>query len=462
MFVVMQSVQCRGQVRLSGSLARFVLVLAVAYGYAAAYAQATPPDSSVASIASAAETSAAGVADDTHPTATITIQNWQKYRKYMPDGMAMLFEGKYFWKIPHDVEMEIGPTVVHPLPRNYRDATERYSGQVKLVELPGGHLTLSGYRGGAPFPNPAEPHKGWKIMANLWFRYLPHLSVDTNGVVCTMDSGSSISCKAGMKVYRQLAFNTDPGIPHNVPGAGGKYFTQYEMVKEPEQERYTTVLTISYADLARHEDVYVFIPSLRRYQPMSPMARCSADLGTDETPDDRRFGFNSNLTQIRADVVAEKKIVALVDYAMPAKRLPEHYDMPLGWPTPSWGKWQLRDVYVVNVTKLAGAGGHCLGRRVVYVDKATSAPLWEDLYDEKLHPWRFVAFFPRTLDVPGIGPVDSSNSMVYGFWDVKYSHATIFAEPGEGAPFYVNQQAPHDFLDLERYTTPGGLSLIMR
>jgi Protein of unknown function (DUF1329) len=161
-------------------------------------------------------------------------------------------------------------------------------------------------------------------------------------------------------------------------------------------------------------------------------------------------------------VVAEKKIIALVDYAMPAKRLPEHYDMPLGWPTPSWGKWQLRDVYVVNVTKLAGAGGHCLGRRVVYVDKATSAPLWEDLYDEKLHPWRFVAFFPRTLDVPGIGPVDSSNSMVYGFWDVKYSHATIFAEPGEGAPFYVNQQAPNDFLDLERYTTPGGLSLIMR
>ena len=48
-------------------------------------------------------------------------------------------------------------------------------------------------------------------------------------------------------------------------GAEGKYFTQYEMIKEPEQERFTTVLTISYADLARSEDVYVFIPSLRRY-----------------------------------------------------------------------------------------------------------------------------------------------------------------------------------------------------
>jgi hypothetical protein len=79
-----------------------------------------------------------------------------------------------------------------------------------------------------------------------------------------------------------------------------------------------------------------------------------------------------------------------------------------------------------------------------------------------MQPWRFVAIFPRTLDVPRIGPEDTSNSMVYAFWDVKYSHATIFAEAGDGQPFYINQQAPNDFLDLERYTTPGGLSLIMR
>jgi hypothetical protein len=394
--------------------------------------------------------------------AKITIQNWQKYRAYMPDGMAALFEGKYSWKMPPDVEMEVGPPIVYPLPKTFLQATEKYSSQVRVVELPDGGLTLSNYHGGIPFPNPVEPHRGWKIVANLWFRYLPHLTVDTNGVVCTMDSGNNISCKAGMKVYRQLAFNTDPGIPRDIPGAEGKYFTQYEMVKEPEQERYTAVLTISYADLSRHEDVYVFVPGLRRYQPLSPMARCSADLGTDETPDDRRFGFNTNLTQIKADFVAEKRILALVDYSMPPGRFPTNYDMPLGWPTPAWGKWQLRDAYAVSVTKLGGDAGHCLGKRVVYVDKATSAPIWEDLYDRNLQPWRFVGFFPRTLNVPGLGAVDTSNSMVYAFWDVKYSHATIFAEPGDGEPFYVNQEAPHEFLDLARYTTPGGLNLIMR
>jgi hypothetical protein len=102
-----------------------------------------------------------------------------------------------------------------------------------------------------------------------------------------------------MKIYRQLSYNTYPNAPSSFPTAEDKYFTQFEMVKEPEQERYTAVLAISHTDLTRPEEVYVFIPSLRRYQPLSPAARCSPDLGTDETPDDRRYGFDSNLTQHR-------------------------------------------------------------------------------------------------------------------------------------------------------------------
>src|SRR5690348_13848332 len=37
------------------------------------------------------------------PGTVITMQNWQQYRQYMPDGMAALFAGQYFWKMPADV-----------------------------------------------------------------------------------------------------------------------------------------------------------------------------------------------------------------------------------------------------------------------------------------------------------------------------------------------------------------------
>jgi hypothetical protein len=62
---------------------------------------------------------------DIPPGTKITMQNWQQYKQFMPDGMVALFEGKYFWKIPADLEMDIGPTVTRPLPSGYACNTQK-------------------------------------------------------------------------------------------------------------------------------------------------------------------------------------------------------------------------------------------------------------------------------------------------------------------------------------------------
>jgi uncharacterized protein DUF1329 len=422
-----------------------------------AIAAATVPEPSSA----AAPAQSAG--DSIAPGTSITMQNWQQYQQFMPDGMVGFFQGKYFWKMPADVKMEIGPTIIHPLPKTYMEATEKYSSQVKLVELPDGGLTLSGYQGGIPFPNPAEPHQGWKVLADLWYRYLPHLLVDTYGNGCFIDRTGSVNCEAAQIVNRQLAFNTDPDTPPNFPGTGGKFSTEWLMVLEPEQKRYTAQLTISYTDPAKAEDTYVFIPSLRRYQTVSSAARCSPNQGSDSTQEDYRFGFNSNITELKVDMIGEKKLLALLDVNLPPGEFPANFDMPLGWPLPSWGKWQLRDVYEISAGKIPSkATGYCYGKRVMYVDKATFAPMWEDLYDAKMQLWRIFGMFMETVDVPGIGPVTASGAMVWAFWDVQNSHATFFIDPAPGHPFHVNEQAPKEYLDLARYTSPPGLNLIMR
>src|SRR5580700_4019132 len=132
--------------------------------------------------AAAPEFTSEASADQTPPAGTrITTENWQQYRQFMSEGVQALFAGKYFWKMPADVEIGIGPTQINPPPRNFLDATEKFSGQVKLLDLPNGGLTLQNYQGGFPFPNPADPHKGWKILANLWYRYFPHASVIIHG-----------------------------------------------------------------------------------------------------------------------------------------------------------------------------------------------------------------------------------------------------------------------------------------
>jgi hypothetical protein len=399
---------------------------------------------------------------DTVPPGTIiTMQNWRKYREFMPDGMAAMFEGKYFWKMPPDVQMEVGPSVVFPLPKNYLGATEKYAGQVRIIELPDGALTLQGYRGGIAFPNPQEPHRGWKVLINMWYRYSPRLLVVTHGWDCPVNSSGNASCESYEVVDRQLSYSTDGGTDAEAPAPDGKYFTQWFMVLEPEQSRYSAQLTINYVDLTRPEDLYAFRPSLRRYQPVASSGRCAETAGEDWTQEDFRSGLDSNLTEVQANYIGHKRILALLDFRAPDNPFPDGFFMPLIWPKPFWAKWQLRDVDAIEVRKIPSkAAGYCYGKRLMYIDSHNFSPLWEELFDRQLNVWKFQTTLPQRVDAPGIGPVVTPGVDVELIWDIQRNHASAGGE--SAGSVYVNEQAPAEFQDVPRYTTPAGLNLIMR
>jgi hypothetical protein len=88
------------------------------------------------------------------PGAIITAQNWQQYKQFMPLAMQDFFQGKFFWKMPADIQMNVQETKIYPLPKEYVDATERYGSQTRVVHRPDGHNDLQGYVAGRPFPNP--------------------------------------------------------------------------------------------------------------------------------------------------------------------------------------------------------------------------------------------------------------------------------------------------------------------
>jgi hypothetical protein len=61
---------------------------------------------------------------------------------------------------------------------------------------------------------------------------------------------------------------------------------------QDKQSKYTAVLTLFWQDLAKDEDDYVFVPSLRRSLRLSATSRCSPLFGSDLVKDDARVGFN--------------------------------------------------------------------------------------------------------------------------------------------------------------------------
>jgi hypothetical protein len=383
-------------------LTLIMLVALPVFGGSSAFAGgSTDPSALTPSSASAATSPAEDPAIAVGTT--ITAANWRHYQQFMPDGMVTLFEGKSEWKMPDDVAMTVGPTVINPLPATYLAATEKFSPTTKLVELPDGGLTIRGYQGGMPFPNPAEPHRGWKILADFWYRYWPHIIVNTSdnpGFNCTLDSFGNINCIKGLWVARQLSYNTDPSTPSAFPGAEGKYYTTWFMIEEPEQQRYSTTLTIEYTDLSKPEDVFTFVPSMRRTQRLSAAARCASS-GTETTPDDGRFGFDSTIPDFSAALIGTRKILTEMDIKSAGAAFPANYDMPLGWPKPSWGQWELRDSYILDLRKLpVKASGYCYGKRILYVDQQFFGPLWLDLYDPKMQLWKVALLQPIVTTVP--------------------------------------------------------------
>jgi hypothetical protein len=63
---------------------------------------------------------------------------------------------------------------------------------------------------------------------------------------------------------------------------------------------------------------------------------------------------------------------------------------------------------------------------------------------------------PERVLLRQAGPVDEARSYDESIWDIQRHHATFFCDPPAGHPLYLNEQAPANYLDLTRYTTPSG------
>jgi hypothetical protein len=109
------------------------------------------------------------------PATVITKQNWTQYKDCFSDGVQSFWQGTYFWKIPDDVELHVGPQHAFVLPKPYVDATEKYGSQTRLAKQADGRYRLENYVAGLPFPNPSGPDKGTEIAANITYRMVGYL-----------------------------------------------------------------------------------------------------------------------------------------------------------------------------------------------------------------------------------------------------------------------------------------------
>ncbi len=410
---------------------------------------------------------AARAEDGIPPGTVITAQNWQQYRQFMPLAMQLLFAGKYFWKMPADVRIEVGPTSHYPVAPAYRDNTEKYSHQVQIVATPGGGHALKGYVAGLPFPEPSDPLKGFKILADNWYRPMPYLFCGNEDHEYLVNSAGQTSGYRVEQVFRRLSHISHANLPITDPHAEGIDFSEYVMFTEPEQFKYTQILTLFYDDPAHPEDDYLYVPQLRRVIRQSANQRCAPLTNGDFTPDDL-IGFNGGILRFQADYLRDQRVLALINSDPKIYGDPANF-YPMFFPRPVVGKWEARDSYVIDLRRIPSQqAGYCYGKQIMYIDKESYDVSWKELYDTAMKLIKFQSSQKIAAPIPGQGTQFYTGNSIETMWDITTDHLSFFATagPDRKGGLVANEACSNvdgvDYDDVKRYSTVGGLTQVMR
>jgi hypothetical protein len=410
------------------------------------------------------------------PGTVINSKNWSTYKDCFSEGVQYFWNGAGFWKMPDDVEIHVGPKHEFTLPKPYVETTEKYGGQARLVKQPDGRYVLDNYVAGFPFPTPSGPDKGTEIAANITYRFAAYAVAGFpdagagSAPFYTKDRFGNWAVETVDYLYRHLAYNWAPDISRTDSSANGAWYSEWLMVETPEQSKYTAVLTLFWQNNLKDEDDYAFVPALRRSLRLSSAARCSPLLGSDMVKDDQRVGWNGGVGKFDGEFIREQPLLTLVDMNPQASgKFPEEYDGTLGWPKPSWGTWEPRDAWVINVHRIAALNpGYCYGKRIMYVDKQYYQTLAEDIYDSNMKLWKvvWVGLAPgQYLSSPtaNYGEQMGFDGIIETYWDVQNDHVSYITSIGRNAkPFAFDAEIPQQYVNVAKYSTPGGLMQLMR
>jgi hypothetical protein len=408
------------------------------------------------------------------PGTQITYANWRRYKQFMPPAMQALFVGEHFWKMPDDVQIEVGPTLPMPLPPAFLSDTEKNASRVTLRKLPDAGYIPEGYVTGIPFPNPLSQSTltPYAIFYDLYYHYNPRLQ---HSVFCNYSGDSYGNFTASGQadvVYSQLTHLSDPKMPTTIPTVGDYFFAKYIQQLAPEQGKYTTSLDLTYEDITKLDDIYTYLPSSRRPIRSSDAARCAPLQNSDFTWEDAALGPPGFPQQFEIKYLGEQRILALV-HATPAAlrqcgtstQLPGDYYYPaakgiLPWGKPSLGKWELRNVFVIEMSRLpAYSQGYCYSRRVLYIDEETFFPLAIELYDPQGVLFKFITQFWTPFAVPGGGSVLGTNGPQAG-WSINFGDKHVSISLTQTSCY--NADCQPQYLDASQYASPEGLMKIVQ
>lgn len=376
---------------------------------------------------------------DVQPGDVITKENVEAAGDLISPGVK--------WCVQHGMKITVVPYQRIEWNQAYKEATEKYAGQVKLA--PDGR-SIVGHVQGLPFPNldPNDPQVALKIMFN--YDYKPYVTDDVDLRNFDADTGP-IGNTGPMEVERhyildhfrtlfytgRIYVDPKPELPN--PDRV-RYKSSLHPILEPFDLKGVGLTTIRYLDPDRQDDTWLYLPSLRRVRRLSSAQRSDAIFGQD-TDVDSYGGYAGQIAWFDWKYLGDKEMLGVFH----AANFPVKYCDPPG-DFVFCDNWEKRQVYVLE--GIPKQSQYAYGKRMLFIDKETYLIMYSDIYDRAGGLWKIwfneYGFRKRAdqgygIEYPDEMPFNHSISMV----DMQLNHATRTALPSAKFPgeqgWYFNQ-----------------------
>jgi hypothetical protein len=350
------------------------------------------------------------------------------------------------WFVQHGLTIPVTPYRKVELPQLYKEATEKYSGQVKLAA---DGRELYNYVAGLPFPqiDPNDPMAGAKIMWNHEQKPTYIDNVGTEWITELVNAKGELERTYGSQYGRRMMWTgrlytePKPVIPHN-PAI--RYTEQFGPLFIPNDLKGASALTFRYLSAEMPDDSYMYLPELRRVRRISVANRSDAFWGSDIDLDSV-WGFASKVSYWTFRLLAEKEILAPVHSGKYGDRAawcaqPDGRSGIAAF-TPCNINWEKRKVWVVEGIPTAYTQ-YAYSKRIMYPDKEFWNMNFDEMYDSGGELWKcwFNIFNFTTKPYEGYPtkPLDGGKYNYTDEWpftpngmmvDVQTAHATKWDAP---------------------------------
>jgi hypothetical protein len=346
---------------------------------------------------------AAGAADvDLKPGDTVGPHNWERVKGMVGENLLNRIRQGYTFRIKEG--RSIG------LPKEYTLATARYSDQVKL----GSNGELLNYVAGIPFPdvNVNDAQVGLKMAWNFYWRWLGDDYKTGGGTgegkiirYAIEKDGSERRADVlhhTIKTRGRVSLDSKPELP----GYEHIDWMQLRADEYPRDTAGTTTLEIRYADSKREDDLYIYVPSIRRVRRVPPLQRC-ATIAPSEFNFDDINSFGGKISDFNYRFLGKAKMLG----NLAQQQIP--FDRKSGDYLPLKENWEIVEAYGLEITPKNP--NYCYPRKVIYFDIQNYEAFWTMIWDEKGNYWkeqfalRSVVKLPDGQEALSVGTVVITN-----------------------------------------------------